>query len=259
MPTHKDFKRLVRGRMQKTGESYTSARANLLKPQPAPPPPPPDYARIAGMSDDAVKAATGCAWARWVGALDGVQADTWTHREIATYIHEKYKVSDWWAQTVTVGYERIKGLRAIGQRRGGTYEATKSRALPVPLADLYRAWSEPRRLRKWLPGVRLQIRKATPEKSVRITWPDGTSVETWFTRKGDAKAQVQVQHRKLPTKEAAEAMKAWWEERLDALATLLGGGRALPRPVSSRIVSRRNESGEVLPWRPPRHPSSWSA
>ena len=31
MPTDKDFKRLVRGRMQKTGESYTAARANLIR------------------------------------------------------------------------------------------------------------------------------------------------------------------------------------------------------------------------------------
>ena len=30
MTTQKDFKRLVRGRMQKTGESYTTARASLL-------------------------------------------------------------------------------------------------------------------------------------------------------------------------------------------------------------------------------------
>ena len=31
MPTDKDFKRLVRGRMHKTGESYTAARAQLRK------------------------------------------------------------------------------------------------------------------------------------------------------------------------------------------------------------------------------------
>ena len=31
MTTQKDFKRLVRGRMQKTGESFTTARASLLK------------------------------------------------------------------------------------------------------------------------------------------------------------------------------------------------------------------------------------
>jgi hypothetical protein len=38
MTTNKDFKRLVRGRMQKTGESYTAARANLLKHSPTPTP-----------------------------------------------------------------------------------------------------------------------------------------------------------------------------------------------------------------------------
>ena len=31
MPTQKDLKRLVRGRMKKTGESYTAARARLLE------------------------------------------------------------------------------------------------------------------------------------------------------------------------------------------------------------------------------------
>ncbi len=35
MPIQKDFKRLVRGRMQKTGESYAAARAHLVKQKPA--------------------------------------------------------------------------------------------------------------------------------------------------------------------------------------------------------------------------------
>jgi hypothetical protein len=31
MTEHKSFKRFVRARMEKTGESYTAARANLLR------------------------------------------------------------------------------------------------------------------------------------------------------------------------------------------------------------------------------------
>ena len=118
MPTNKDFKRLVRARMRKTGEAYTAARAQLLskKHAPAPAPTPlataPDYATLAGRSDAALKANTGCTWERWVKALDRVAAHTWPHRRIAEYVSEKYKVPGWWAQTVTVGYERIKGLRA---------------------------------------------------------------------------------------------------------------------------------------------------
>ena len=56
MPTQKDLKRIVRNRMQKTGESYTSARSRILdKDGPAPA----RFAEIAGMSEAAVTGKTG--------------------------------------------------------------------------------------------------------------------------------------------------------------------------------------------------------
>ena len=227
MPTNKDLKRLVRRRMQKTGESYTAARAQLLKGRtasakpPAPTPPPRDYAALAGMSDAAVQAATGCTWKRWVGALDYANAHTWPHRKIAEYLQSRYQVQDWWAQTVTVGYERIRGLREIGQRRGGSFEATKSRTFPVPVARLFAAFAQARPRSRWLPGVALTVRKATPHRSVRITWADDTSVEVWLTAKGQEKSSAQVQHRKLPSRESVTRTKAFWTERLDALEAFL--------------------------------------
>ncbi len=225
MPTNKDFKRLVRARMQKTGESYTTARAQLLHRKPeAPSPAPSQYARLAGRSDAALKAKTGCTWERWVKALDYVQAHTWPHRDIARYVHEKFKVDGWWAQTVTVGYERIKGLRAIGQRRDGGFEASKSKTFTVPLARLYRAWSDARTRTRWLPGVDLTIRTATRNKSMRITWPDRTSVALGFAGKSAGKSQVAIQHQKLPDKPAATRMKEFWAERLAALGAVLQMG-----------------------------------
>lgn len=229
MPTNKDFKRLVRTRMQKTGEAYTTARARLLQKQqrqtaPATASAPavlPDYATLAGMSDATIKARTGCTWERWVQALDHVGAHKWSHREIAKHVHEKYKVRSWWTQTVTVGYERIKGLRAIGQRRGGEYEASKSKVFAAPIGRLYRAFHDARSRRRWLGGVKLTVRTAVPDKSMRVTWPDGTSVEVYFVAKGTAKSQVAVQHRKLADKSSADRMKAWWAERLGALEAML--------------------------------------
>ena len=225
MPTNKDFKRLVRARMRKTGEAYTTARAQLLNkkhvPAPAPVATTADYATLAGRSDAAVKAQTGCTWERWVKALDRVAAHTWPHRRIAQYVHEKYKVPGWWAQTVTVGYERIKGLRAIGQRRDGAFEATKSKVFAVPLPRLYRAFSDTRTRARWLPNVDLTVRTATRNKSMRITWPDSTSVQLGFSRKGVSKAQVQIQHGKLPDRAASTRTKQYWAERLDALGNVL--------------------------------------
>lgn len=164
MPENKDWKRRVRARMQKTGESYTAARAALLqKPPPrrrrktpvdeapaasaasgGPGPdasataptakelrraprtkatrraqPAPDYATLAGVAEAAVVKGTGCSWEKWVKSLDHRRAHEWTHTEIARYVHETWQVSGWWSQTVAIGYERIKGMRAIGQRSSG--------------------------------------------------------------------------------------------------------------------------------------------
>jgi hypothetical protein len=233
MTSQNDFKRLVRRRMQKTGESYTSARATLLRTRnsanhasPAgrkrsSAAAKPDYATLAGMSDAAVAAKTGCRWDKWVFVLDRAGAHEWPHREIAAHVRTRYPVSDWWAQTVTVGYERIKGLRAIGQRRDGGYEANRSRTFAVPIARLYRAASDRRMRAKWLPDIDLTVRKATATRSLRITWPDATPVEFWFTDKGPSKSQIQISHRKLGTREQVASLKAFWGERLDALGRLL--------------------------------------
>ncbi|MGH7580271.1 MAG: hypothetical protein ACREM9_08875 [Gemmatimonadales bacterium] len=224
MPTNKDFKRLVRGRMRKTGEAYTTARAHLLELTPksaAAAPAAADYARLAGKSDAILKEKTGCTWERWVRSLDSHKAYTWPHREIAKYVAEKYEIPGWWAQTVTVGYERIKGLRAVGQRRDGFFEASKTRTFAVPVARLYRAFYDRRMRARWLPDVNLTVRGATREKTMRITWPDRTSVVVWFERKGTGKSVVALAHGKLPDRAAATRAKEYWGERLDVLKQVL--------------------------------------
>lgn len=216
MPKKKDLKRQVRDRMTRTGESYTAARAQVVRSAR-------DervYAEIAGMSDAAVEKKTGRDWRGWVKVLDDAKATSKPHREIAKWLRDEEGVDAWWAQSVTVGYERIRGLRDEGQRRGGKYDANKSKTFPVPLADLYAAFDARRRSR-WLGGAKPRVKKATPGKSIRWTWDDGTPVDVYFWEKGPAKSQVQLQHRELPDKAAVERVKAEWTERLAALGELL--------------------------------------
>ena len=110
----------------------------------------------------------------------------------------------------------------IGQRRDGSFEAAKSKTFAAPLGKLYRAWSSARTRAQWLPDVALAVRSATPRKYMRITWPDGTSVQLGFLKKGVRKSAVAVQHTKLPDRATATKMKAFWEDRLAALGTMLG-------------------------------------
>ncbi|HEX7706360.1 MAG TPA: hypothetical protein VF701_07885 [Thermoanaerobaculia bacterium] len=225
MTKQKDLKRIVRSRMQKTGEAYTAARSNVLRKSKVTTNPPtesaPDYAALAGKSDATIEAKTGCSWKRWVEHLDYAGAASMTHTQIAAHVHEKFGVSGWWSQTVAVGYERIKGLREIGQRMSGSYEASKSRTFGVGAETLFEYFDDARKRKRWLPDVDLKVRKSSPPKSMRITWPDETSVEIWFTAKDDAKCSVAVQHGKLDSKRRADELKQYWQERFDALAALV--------------------------------------
>ena len=222
MPMEKDLKRIVRSRMQKTGESYTSARRQILhkKPALAAVPPPPDYAALAGMSDATMAGKTGHSWSEWVDILDAFGARDKPHRDVAAHVYS-LGLPGWWSQCVTVGYERIRGLRERGQRRSGSWEASKSRTFSVPVETLFAAFADARKRKRWLGDAKLKVRKTTPRKSMRITWEDESSVELWFQDKGAAKSVVAVQHTKLESKAAAAEKKAYWTERLDALAAML--------------------------------------
>jgi hypothetical protein len=224
MPKDKDLKRLVRARMAKTGESYTAARAHITGSQNAVKAPKASWPELAGQRDQVMKEKTGRTWAEWVDALDAVGATEMSHTEIAKHVHEELGVPGWWAQTVTVGYERIRGLRATHQRRDGEFEASKSKTFPVPLSALYRACADERLRDRWLEGVALTVRASTKDKSMRLTWPDATSVELYFTDKGPQKSAVAVMHRKLASADAVAKAKAFWAERLSALAEALKAG-----------------------------------
>lgn len=215
MPRQKDLKRIVRSRMQKTGESYTAARMQVLKKTEVPA----GYAERAGMSDAAVAEKTGRRWAGWVKILDAAGCAEKPHRDIARYV-ASLGLQSWWAQTVTVGYERIRGLREVGQLRGGGYRTNKSRTFPVPVDRLFRAFADSRQRKRWLPE-KVVIRTANPNRTMRLTWEDGTSVEIGFTAKAAGRSAVAVQHSKLADKAAAARMKEFWAERLAALAQLL--------------------------------------
>ena len=66
MTEHKSFKRLVRARMEKTGESYTAARAMLLRAdEPAAAP-----ALKLATSDERIRERTGRGWEQWFAILD---------------------------------------------------------------------------------------------------------------------------------------------------------------------------------------------
>jgi len=139
------------------------------------------------VGDDAVFKATGKGWKPWFAALDEAGARELDHKGIVAWLGENTDMSGWWQQLVA-----------------------------APLGVLYGAWSDARRRGSWL-GQTITVRKATKDKSMRVTWPDDTHLDVYFQGKGPGKSAVTVNHRKLADAKQAESMKAWWADRLAVL------------------------------------------
>jgi len=172
---------------------------------------------VAGIGDDAVAAATGKNWKQWLSVLDKAGSKQMTHKEIVAVVHERYAIGPWWQQMVTVGYEQARGLRQKHESPEG-YKISRSKTVAVPLSKLYAAWHDAKLRDLWIGDGPIVVRKATRNKSIRITWCDKkTNVEANFYAKGNAKALVTVQHNKLPDAKRGEQMKKYWGKTLDRL------------------------------------------
>jgi activator of Hsp90 ATPase-like protein len=196
----------------------------------------PAKARGAGtaarVSDEAVRAKTGRNWAEWFRILDRMGAAKLSHREIAARVYAEQGISGWWSQMVTVGYEQARGMRALHERPDG-YSISASRTMAVPVSKAFRAWMHEGERNRWLRAGRFDVRKATTNKSLRLDWPGGTTLEVMFYSPSPKRCQVVVQHNKLADAKAADFNKQCWGRALDRLREQLEGGSA------SRIGTRR--------------------
>jgi hypothetical protein len=240
MTRQKSFKGRIRARMDKTSESYTTARRQLLakagtqapaEPETRPAAPPTDAPETRPTdapkarrpySDEVVRARTGRTWDEWFALLDAWGGAQRPHPEIARWLVEEHGVGGWWAQGVTVAYEQARGLRDPGQRRGGLYEVTVSKTVAVPVERLYQAFADPALRERWLPGNGIEVRTAHPGRSIRANWDDGsTRLLIAFTARGEAKSQVAITHERVPDAGTADKLKTWWRERVAVLKQVL--------------------------------------
>lgn len=213
MTEHRSFKRLVRTRMAKTGESYTAARAKLLAAaDPGPEP-------VLVTSDDTIRHRTGRGWEEWFDLLDAEGMGDRSHREIARWVADQLGVVPlaWPAQAVTKSYERARIGHAVGQKDDGTFTVNVSKTVAVPAGRLYTAIvDDPAR---WF-GEGLRPRTATPPRTAHFD-RDETRVALFVDAKDAGKATVTIQQTRLADAVEADRMRLFWRERLAGLKTIV--------------------------------------
>ena len=186
MTQQRSFKRLVRTRMEKTGESYTAARAMLLAAaEPTP---------WLATSDEAIRERTGRGWEEWFDLLDSWGALGMKHRDIARRVAAELEIDPlaWNAQAITASYERTRGLRVAGQKEDG-FSITASKTVGVPIDRLYDAFFA-------TADERLRERTVTRPKSARFDWgEDGSRVHVTFDAEATRRAGSSSSTRGSPT------------------------------------------------------------
>lgn len=174
----------------------------------------------AGMSDDAVRAATGRDWAEWRGILDRQGAAGLSHPEIVKLVSQE-GVSSWWRQMVAIGYERLTGKRALGQRCDGAFGASASRTVAGDKDEALGRWLAVVDGMAEFDGV---LAESEPRQSQSEKWrywrvdlADGSKVSVVISDKAGGKAVVGVSHDRLADKEAAGRAKVFWKSLLAAM------------------------------------------
>jgi uncharacterized protein YndB with AHSA1/START domain len=218
----KSFKRRVRERVSKTGESYTAARSHVsnkrTRVQTA-------HTRLAAdtkpVSDAKILEETGKEWDAWLSLLDRWGARDKKHGETVDFLIAEHQVAHWYAQAITAGFERARGIKIKHQQADG-FTISASKTIAVPVDVLFDAFVNSRMRRKWLTEGVMTLRTSQSNYTARFNWKDGsTRVNVAFIDKGPSKTTVAVSHEKLPDADEAETAKASWRERLAHLKSVL--------------------------------------
>lgn len=213
MTSQESFKKRIRSRMAKTGEKYGAARRVLIEQAAAGPT---TWATDPEHSDDVIRANTGRSWSEWRSAIEAWPGHTDGHTAIAAWVYEQGGLTHWWAQAVTVGFERITGRRVVNQMADGTFTANRTATITFD-ADLLRELILDASARTDLfPDLDVELRSKPTSKNLRLRI-DGGTVEIAVLPKDDGRVAVTVAHSKLDSPDALAHWKAFWGDWIRAL------------------------------------------
>lgn len=197
--------------------------------------------QIAGISDEAVEAATGSKWDHWITLLDEHEGTDLTHKERVAVIAKSGVESGWWQQQLAVGYEHERGLREVGETADAGYQVGAQRTYPISRDQLWKYLTNDAGIARWAgaeveisfhPGEQFktadgttgEIRTMKEEERIRMTWQPAdrdrsTTLQlTCSAHETDAnKSVLRIHHERLENSAAREAMGQHWRSVLDQI------------------------------------------
>jgi hypothetical protein len=174
------------------------------------------WAADPGTDDGLVQERTGRGWDEWRALIDAWPGHTDGHTAVARWLEQTHGIDGWWAQQVTVGWERISGRRLPNQLADGTFTAGRSATLTVDADTLRARLLDAERRSALFPNHATELRSRPTSKSIRLAFEEGVA-EVAIASKPDGRVTITIQHQKLPTPDAVTTWKAFWGDWLAGL------------------------------------------
>ncbi len=173
------------------------------------------------LTDKTVKKATGKGWNDWFAILKQEEADQLIHKDIARLLTDKYKIDGWWAQSITVEFERYLGRRQVGQVKSGTFQTAVSKTMPGNLDQVFDLWLEAVKGAEEFNSIPLAgkpaISKTEKWRYWRVNLKDGSKITITVGFKSEDKSVLTFSNEKLKDQDAIESWKAFWKDYLKKL------------------------------------------
>ena len=214
MTRNESFKRRIRARMAKTDEKYGAARRALIAQ--AATPDARSWVADPEHSDAVIREHTDRGWDEWRDLIDAWPGHEHGHAAVASWLQTEHDVDGWWAQAVTVGWERITGRRLPNQMSDGTFTANRSATITIDPVALRELLLDDDARADLFPQLDPELRSRPTSKNIRVALGGGVA-EIAIAAKGEKRATITVAHSKLSFPEDVAYWKAYWGDWLNTL------------------------------------------
>lgn len=195
------------------------------------------------ISDATVSKATGRGWDEWIALLDAAGARDWSHHEIVAWLAGHDKLSGWWRQAVTVGYEKATGKRVHGETCQGDFQVGVRVTVAARIEAVWAALISSTGKTEWLgsdaalapktmyrahDGTEGEVRVVKPLARIRFTRrspgaPAASTAQIALAASGDARTGITFHHEKLRDADEREVMRRHWKAVAERIKALVEG------------------------------------
>lgn len=169
----------------------------------------------------ALETGSGIAWSEWVGLLQ--EYKDLNHTDMAKVVYEIImerglsKSPEWWAQGVTVAYEKYIGRRKLGQQSNDSFSVTVSKTFTGDMDEALTRWLQLVDGVHEFDSVKLlgspRFSKTEKWRYWRCSLEDGSVVAVNIqTKPGGEKSGVAVNHDKLSNESDVERWRKYWKQ-----------------------------------------------